>query len=276
MRFTKRGARRGLARLALAVIASAASAVSLGSTAAVAQAATRYPACVTSQIEVTAGATISNVTYQYPTPTGTGHAFSKRAVQVFFCNRGSVCHLLMGAPDITATRDATSAATVTTGNMTIPNPPPTSKRMVLQHHQRAEALFLFGSTLPKRASRGCHLTTATGLLVQGYAQPVPSVGAFFPRQMKNVCFPVPGAVGAIATNTGVAWAAMPAPGSRVLFVVLSVLLALVIVVGWISGWHSIIRYRSVLRGLRYGVKTDDLTTTETASAQTGPRGSDVE
>ena len=166
--------------------------------------------------------------------------------------------------------------------MTIPNPPPTTKRVVLPHHQRAEALFLFGSTLPERASRGCHLATATGLLVQGYAQPVPSVGKFFPRQMKDVCFPAR-TVAANATNTGVAWAAVPSPGSRgtrVLYVVLWVLLALGIIVGWLAGWRSIHSFARRPSPARWrsdtGPKTDDLTSTKKASAQSGPPGSDVE
>ena len=246
MRFTINRARRKLAVLALVVFTSLGSSISLGSISLVAQAATRYPACVISKIVVTAGRTISDVPYQYPTQMGNVHAFSKMAVPVFFYNRGPVCDLLMGAPDITAVRDATSASTVTVANMTIPNPPPLTKRVVLQLHQRAEALFLFGSKIPKGAA-DCHSGTATGLLVQGYAKPVPSVGKFFPRRMKNVCFPVPGAVGAVTTNTGVAWATTPSPisgGVRVLNVLLWVLISLGAIGGLLMGAQFIVRKKS--------------------------------
>ena len=277
MRLTKRRARRNLVLLALVVFLSLASSISVGSISSVAQATTRYPACVTSQIVVTAGVTISNVSYQYPTQTGNVHAFSKMAVPVFFYNRGPVCHLLMGAPDIAAVRDATSASTVTVANMTIPNPPlPTTKRVVLQLHQRAEALFLFGSTIPKGAA-DCQSETATGLLVQGYAKPVPSVGKFFPRRMKNVCFPVPGAVGAAAMNTGVAWTTAPSPSSggvRVLYVLLWVLLSLGVIGGLFVGTRFITRRASASRERsEAGSATGDLTPRGTASVQTGPRGS---
>lgn len=281
MRLTRTRAHRMFARLSLVVVTFLASFIPGASTSSVAQAATRYPACVTSQIVVSAGATLSNVSYQYPTQTGIVHAFSKKAVPVFFYNRGPVCHLLMGAPAITAVRDATSAATVTVDNMTIPNPPvPTTKRVVLLRHERAEALFLFGNPLPKGASEGCRPATATGLLVQGYANPVPSTGKFFPRQMKNVCFPVPGVVGAVATNTGVEWATAPSPSSggvRVPYVLLWVLLSLGVVGALLVGGRFITRRASASRE-RPGAasETDDLTPRGTASVQTGPRGSVAE
>ena len=228
MELTTTNALRGLSLGVLMVVALG-SLFAVGSTAMIAQAAQRYPACLTSQIEVTAGATITNVSYDYPAGKRTVHAFSKKAAPVFFYNRGPVCHLLMGGPAISAVRNATSTTTVIASDLSIAvGPLPTTKRVVLDRHQRAEALFLFGGPMPPGV-RGCHPATATGLLVQGYADPVPSVGMFFPRPITNVCFPASGSVGANVVNTGVAWATASTPrsgGVRALFVLLWILLAI--------------------------------------------------
>lgn len=206
MGLTTTHSRRGRTVQALVVITFITSVVAVDSTPPVAQAATRYTACVTSQIEVTAGATISNVSYEYSTWKGTVHAFSKKAVPVFFFNRGKACHLLMGVPAINAVRNAKSVSAMTNSDMAVSAPVPSTKRVVLDHHQKVEALFLFGSPIPKGV-RGCDAATTTGILVQGYARPTPSVGKFFPRKIKNVCFPV--GAGATFVNTGVAWFSTP-------------------------------------------------------------------
>ena len=229
MRLAKTHARRRLVPRALVVMTALASFIAVEAAATAARAATRYPVCKAAQIEVTAGATIANVSYDYPAGRRTVHAFSTKAVPVFFFNRGPACHLVMGAPAIDAVRNATSATAVTEGDLAVSAPPlPTTKRVVLDRHQTAEALFLYGSPIPAGV-RGCHPATATGLLVQGYAMPVPAVGTFVARRIPSVCFPVPGIVGATFVNTGVAWATAPSPrsgGVRVLYVLLWVLLAI--------------------------------------------------
>ena len=274
MRLTRICVHRNFARLALVVFTALASSISVATSSSGAQAATLFPACMTSQIVVSIGATLSNVSYEYPTPTGIVHAFSKKAVPVYFYNPGPVCHLLMGAPAISAVRDASNDSTVTVANMTIAHPPlPTTKRVVLQHRQRGDALFLFGSPVPKGATN-CRLGTATGILVQGYANPVPSAGKFFPRRMRNVCFPVPGAVGVVATNTGVVWTTAPPPRSgnvRVLDVLLWVLLSLGVIGSSLAGARFLTRRAAALRARPGSVGVPPHVSDSGASITTGHR-----
>ncbi len=187
----------------LLVIALLISAVMTGPFVTFAQAATEYPPCLTSQIEVTVGATLSNVTYDYSTSAGTYHGFSKEAIPVFFYNKSADCHLLMGGPSINAVRNSNNPRATSSSELALSAPVSSEKRIVVKHHGKVEALFLFGTSVSQKGSR-CDPATATGILVQGYANPIASTGKFFPRRIQRVCFD--SGVGAKVLNTGVAWA----------------------------------------------------------------------
>jgi hypothetical protein len=189
MEFTKKHTRWGFIALAMLVIATLISTALMGTFATTAQVASHNPACLTSQIKVTVGATMSNVPYDYSTV----HAFSKKAVPVYFYNTGATCHLLMGAPSIRAVKNTTNVHAIAVSDLAFPGSVPTENRVVVDHHQKVEALFLFGNPLPP-SSHPCDPATTTGILVQGYADPISSIGKFFPRSIQHV------------SNTGVAWA----------------------------------------------------------------------
>jgi hypothetical protein len=199
MELTKKLTRWGYVALALFVVAPLFSTVLVSWFATTVQAASRYPACLTSQIKVKVGATMSNVSYVY----STAHAISKKAVPVYFYNKGATCHLLMGRPSIRAVKNTTNVHAIAVSDLSFPGSVSTENRVVVAHHQKVEALFLFGNGLPPSSGR-CDPATTTGILVQGYADPTPSIGKFFPRRIRHICFD--SGVGAIVSNTGVAWA----------------------------------------------------------------------
>lgn len=280
MRLTKADAPGGRLLYTLVVIVAMASFIAVGATASAAQAPTRLPAYFTARIVVSSGPTISNVSYNDTTWRGTVHPYSKKAVPVYFYNRGPEQHLVMGAPDIRAVRTATSAARVTAGELAISVPTPsTAKRVVLYRHQRAGALFFCGAAISK-GSRGCHLASATGLPAQSYAAPIAGVGTFLARRITKVCLPVPGGVGTTFLNSAVVWAAAPPHGSggtHVLYVLLWVLLSIGIIrallapARYLAGRKAQSRERPDV-----GPETGDPKIAGTASAPTVPRESDAD
>ena len=146
---------------------------------------------------------MSNASYDYSTVEGTVHAFSKEAIPVYFYNKSTVCHLLMGGPSIRAVKNTTDVTAIMASDLAFSAPVTGEKRVVVEHHQKVEALFLFGNPVLHK-SRACDPATATGILIQGYSKPTTSTGTFFPRRIRHVCFD--SGVGAIVSNTGVAWA----------------------------------------------------------------------
>src|ERR1019366_2674961 len=164
-------------------------------------ASTAHPACQASQIRVTAGPTSPNVTYDVKTVTGDLKSLAREAVPVYFYNKGSICHLLMGAPDFRAVKSTTDLRSLTVGDLSMPDGADNENRLLLDHHERVEALFVvvkfFGIT-----SGLCDPATTTGLLVGDYANPIATTH-FFARKIHDVCFYK--GPGPIATNSGAVW-----------------------------------------------------------------------
>lgn len=173
----------------LIVVAVLALLVAIGTLtpAVVAQAATpSRPACLASNITVTNGATVTNTTYIVKTSTGLHQVPVFERVPVYFYNRGATCHLLMGAPEVQAVRNTTNVATISSHDLSIPTGADNTRRPVIAHHQKLEALFVvvkpIGSTF-----KGCAPATTTGLLVGGYAKPRGHTH-FVIRRLRDVCF----------------------------------------------------------------------------------------
>jgi len=153
----------------------------------VAQAATpSHPACLASNIAVTAGATATNATYTVKTSTGLHQASAYEEVPVYFYNRGATCHLLMGAPEVRAVGDAANAAAITLHDLSIPTGADNTGRPVVAHHQKLEALFVVVKPVGSPFT-GCDPMTSTGFLVGGYAKPIATTH-FVVRRLRDVCF----------------------------------------------------------------------------------------
>ncbi len=178
-------ARRRRIALVLVVLSSLMM-VALSSTTPAQAAMSLPPACQVSQISVTAGATVTNTTYPVKTSTGLYQMPAYEVVPVYFYNRGVTCHLLMGAPDVRAVRGTTHFATITSHDLSTPASGDNTKRVVVAHHQKLEALFVViepvGSTF-----KGCDPATSTGFIVGDYAKPI-SATHFVIRKLRKVCF----------------------------------------------------------------------------------------
>ncbi len=167
-------------------------------------ATTSHPACQASQIVVSAGATSLNSTYSVRTSTGVHYERAYEVVPVYFYNRGDTCHLLMGAPAIRAVRDTTDVTKLNnlkTRDLSVPAGADNTRRPVVTRHQRIEALFVIVKPVG-RSFKGCDPATSSGLLVQGYANPVGTFH-FVVRRLRDVCFD--SAIGPNVLNYGVSW-----------------------------------------------------------------------
>jgi len=164
-------------------------------------ASTAHPACQASQIRVTAGPTSPNTTYDVKTVTDEHKASAREAVPVYFYNKGSTCHLLMGAPNFRAVKSATDLGTLTVGDLSMPAGADNENRLMLDHHERVEALFVVVK-LVGIASGQCDPATTTGFLVGDYANPIATTH-FFARKIHRVCFYK--GPGPIAMNAGAIW-----------------------------------------------------------------------
>ena len=166
--------------------------------------ATTLVACRTSQIQVTAGPTLTNVRYSYKASGHTLKGLAQQAVPVYFYDKGATCHLLMSGPDIRMVRNATDASSIAASDLSAPTGnPAVSERAVVDRHQRIEALVSV-NRLPKKDSKNCVPATSTGFLVGDYANPV-ATSHFIVRALDHVCFD-PGTVGGPVTiNFGVSW-----------------------------------------------------------------------
>lgn len=189
--------------LALAVIASVAVIEAVASRPGTTQVgASTLVACPASRIQVTAGATLTDTTYSYSTPTGVVTAFANEAVPVYFYNKGALCHLLMGAPEIRMVRGTTAAA-ITLSDLSTPVGPDNQDRVAVGSHQKVEALLVVVKPVGPSFA-GCHPATSTGILVGGYGKPIATT-RFIARKLRYACFD--SGVGRVVTNFGVEWVA---------------------------------------------------------------------
>ena len=164
-------------------------------------ASTAHSACQASQIRVTAGPTSPNTTYDVMTVSGEHKALAREAVPVYFYNEGSTCHLLMGAPNFRAVKSTTDLGSLTVGDVSMPAAADNENRLLLDHHERVEALFVVIKLVG--ISRGqCDPATTTGFLVGDYANPIATTH-FFARKIHRVCFYK--GPGPIAMNAGAIW-----------------------------------------------------------------------
>jgi hypothetical protein len=191
--------------LGLAVIASS-TAVTLAWPLAVnAQAAnSAHPACQASQITVTAGATVTNTTYTVKTSTGLHQVPAYEEVPVYFYNRGTPCHLLMGAPYFQAVRNTTDVvnlSALSAHDVSVGAGADNTRRPVVIRHQKLEALFVVVKPVGP-SFKGCDPATASGIVTQGYASPIGTFH-FVVRQLRDVCFD--SGVGALVVNIGAVW-----------------------------------------------------------------------
>jgi hypothetical protein len=167
-------------------------------------ATTQRLACLASQISVSAGATQGETNYSVRTPTGVQERSASKVIPVYFFNRGATCHLLMGGPSVRAVRNTTDATHLSMNDLGVPVDTGTTRRPVVSHHQKIEALFVYMKPVGPPFA-GCKPSTATGLLMDGYAKPG-ATKHFIARRLADVCFDT--GVGRDSLNYGVAW---PAP-----------------------------------------------------------------
>jgi hypothetical protein len=165
-------------------------AVGTVSPALIAQAATpSHPACLASNITVTAGVTVTNTTYTVKTSTGLHQVPAFEDVPVYFYNRSTTCHLLMGAPEVQAVRntmDIVNLSALSAHDVSVPAGADNTRRPVVAHHQKLEVLFVVVKPLGP-SFKGCDPATASGIVIQGYASPIGSFH-FVVRQLRDVCF----------------------------------------------------------------------------------------
>jgi hypothetical protein len=158
-----------------------------------------HPACLASNIAVTAGTTRINATYTVKTSTGLHEASAYEEVPVYFYNRGAICHLLMGAPDVQAVRDTVNTDAITLHDLSVPTGSGNTRRPVITHHQKLEALFVVVKPVGSSFA-GCDPVTAAGFLVGNYAKPIASTH-FVVRRLRDVCFD--SGVGRIVLDYGI-------------------------------------------------------------------------
>jgi hypothetical protein len=205
MGYLRKCVRESRVVLALVVLLPLALAVGTLSLAAAAHAAApAQPACQASQIAVTAGATLGATNYLVRTSTGLQQRSASQVIPVYFYNRGATCHLLMGGPIFRAVRNTTDVAHLSANDLAIPAGVGSTRRPVVAHHQKIEALFVLMKPIGL-AFTGCKPATTTGFLVGDYANPIATTH-FIIRQLRDVCFDNPG-VGRGVLNYGPAWPA---------------------------------------------------------------------
>jgi len=202
MNYQKKRVRDSRVELALAALMTLAITVGTTSLAISANAATPSPpACRASQIAVTAGATETNTTYPVRTSSGVHQVPALEIVPVYFYNRGTTCHLLMGAPIFRAVRNTTDVAHFAAHDLSVPAGADNTRRPVVARHQKLEALFV----IVKAAGspfKGCAAATTTGFLVGNYANPI-ATSHFVLRRLHDVCFDT--GARRIVLNYGVGW-----------------------------------------------------------------------
>ena len=206
-----RGGAAIVARTLLAPLAIAAAVVAPANRAPGATAS--LPACRAAQIAVSAGATAFTTTYSVRTSTGLHHVAVYEAVPVYFSNRGTTCHLLMGAPQFQAVRGTTDVrrlSALSAHDLSVPVGADNTRRPVVAHLRKIEALFVVARPVG-RAFAGCEPATASGIVIQGYASPIGTFH-FIARQLRDVCFDT--GVGPRVVNDGALWPAPPRWSAR--------------------------------------------------------------
>jgi hypothetical protein len=194
--------RWGNVALALAVIAPLTAVTLTGPLAVTVEAAhSAYPACQASRIRVTAGATLINTIYNEGTPKGIVKSLANEAVPLYFYNKGTTCHLLMGAPSFRAVRNSTDVGTLTIRDFSFPVGADNENRLVLDYREKVEALFVVVTSKLLVVPR-CDPATTTGLLVGDYANPIATTH-FIARTLRKVCFD--SGLGRDYTNSGAVW-----------------------------------------------------------------------
>jgi hypothetical protein len=172
---------------ALVVMLPLSAAVGVISSFPTAQAATTsYPACEASQITVTAGATAANVLYPVRNSIGVRQSRAFELVPVYFHNRGTTCHLLMGAPEVRVVRNTSDPAAIPLSDLSAPAGADNTRRLVVPRHEKLEALFVVVKPIGP-TFKGCDPATATGFIVGGYASPIAATH-FVDRKLREVCF----------------------------------------------------------------------------------------
>src|ERR1035437_6177765 len=166
-------------------------------------ASSSHPACLASQIAVTAGATETNTSYPVRTSTGVHQSPAYEMVPVYFYNRGATCHLLMGAPNFRAVRNTTDVAHLSAHDLSVPAGSGNTRRPVITRHQKTEVLFVIVKPVGSSFT-GCDPATTTGFLVGDYANPIATTH-FVVRQLRDVCFDA--ALGRNVLDYGAAWPA---------------------------------------------------------------------
>jgi len=147
---------------------------------------------------------VTHTTYPFRTSTGVRQEPAYEVIPVYFYNQGGTCHLLMGAPDMTAVRDTTNVAnlrTISMHDLSVPVSADNTRRQVVGHHQKLEALFVVVRPAGS-AFTGCKPATTSGILLQGYASPIGTFH-FIVRRLRDVCFD--SGVGQNVLDYGVAW-----------------------------------------------------------------------
>lgn len=196
----------GSVALALSVIAPLTAVTLTGSLALNAQAVTTHPACQASQIRVAAGATLTDTTYPVRTSTGVHQVPAYEVVPVYFYNKGATCHLLMGAPDFQAVRnmtDVTNLSALSAHDVSVPAGADNTNRLVVTRRQKVEALFVVVKPVGPSFT-GCDPATTSGILMQGYANPIGTFH-FIVRRLRDVCFD--SGIGRNVLNFGAVWPA---------------------------------------------------------------------
>jgi hypothetical protein len=113
-------------------------------------------------------------------------AVANKAVPAYFYNEGATCRLLMSAPTIRGVKNTTEIGTIPLSDLSIPVSADNEKRLMVQHHEKVEALFLWDKPVAQMG-RPCDPATTTGFLVGGYGNPI-AVTHFFARKLRDVCF----------------------------------------------------------------------------------------
>ncbi|MHB8379254.1 MAG: hypothetical protein ACYDB2_04950 [Acidimicrobiales bacterium] len=157
------------------VVASLATASSLFVTA-TARAAT-VPECSYSTMKASVGATYV---------AGAGYVAGTRLVPIFFTNRGVACHLPLSGPKVIAFREAHVGKRTITQNA---RPAVWKERWVVLATKARVKELLEVVALPSATlkSRACAEATASGIIIEGFGQPV-AKWIYFARSLPGVCF----------------------------------------------------------------------------------------
>jgi hypothetical protein len=163
--------------LLVAVVIAMASLTTLSLLFAAAANAATVPECAYSTMKVTVGATYVG---------GAGYAAGTRLVPILFTNEGVACHIPLSGPKIIAFREAHLGKKTITQNA---RPAAWKERWVVVAAKTRVKALLEIVALPSASmkSRACGEATATGIIIEGFGQPV-TKWIYFARSLSGVCF----------------------------------------------------------------------------------------